>query len=69
MVLNRDFKEFIALLNVHEVQYIVVGGYAVAFHGGIRVIRKTLIFGFCPILKMQKNCWQHYATLDLRRLI
>lgn len=33
MVLNRDFKEFIALLNVHEVQYIVVGGYAVAFHG------------------------------------
>ena len=33
MVLNRDFKEFIALLNAHEVLYIVVGGYAVAFHG------------------------------------
>ncbi|MBK8702354.1 MAG: nucleotidyltransferase [Saprospiraceae bacterium] len=33
MVLNKDFKEFIELLNYHEVQYIVVGGYAVAFHG------------------------------------
>ena len=33
MVLSKDFKEFIALLNAHEVQYIVVGGYAVAFHG------------------------------------
>lgn len=33
MVLNQDFREFIQLLNHHEVQYLVVGGYAVAFHG------------------------------------
>lgn len=33
MVLNKDFREFIELLNAHEVQYIIVGGYAVAFHG------------------------------------
>lgn len=33
MVLNRDFREFIALLNSHEVRYLVVGGYALAFHG------------------------------------
>jgi predicted nucleotidyltransferase len=33
MVLNKDFREFIELLNAHEVQYIVVGGYAVAFYG------------------------------------
>lgn len=33
MVLNKDFKEFIALLNEHNVQYIIVGGYALAFHG------------------------------------
>jgi len=32
-VLNQDFKEFIALLNQHNVQYIVIGGYALAFHG------------------------------------
>ena len=33
MILNQDFKEFIKLLNDHDVSYLVVGGYAVAFHG------------------------------------
>ena len=33
MVLNRDFKEFIGLLNVNDVKYLIVGGYAVGFHG------------------------------------
>ena len=28
-----DFKEFIELLNVSSVRYLIVGGYAVAFHG------------------------------------
>jgi hypothetical protein len=32
-MLNPDFKEFIRLLNDHDVRYLVVGGYAVAFHG------------------------------------
>jgi hypothetical protein len=30
---NRDFKEFIQLLNDNQVHYLVVGGYAVALHG------------------------------------
>ena len=33
MVLNKDFREFIQLLNEHDVRYLVVGGYAVAAHG------------------------------------
>jgi len=33
MILNPDFKEFIALLNKNRVRYLVIGGYAVAFHG------------------------------------
>ena len=33
MVLNQDFKEFIQLLNEHDVRYLIIGGYAVAFHG------------------------------------
>ena len=33
MVLTPDFKEFLQLLNAHEVRYLIVGGYAVAFHG------------------------------------
>jgi Nucleotidyl transferase of unknown function (DUF2204) len=33
MVLDKNFKEFIELLNVHSVKYLVIGGYAVNFHG------------------------------------
>lgn len=33
MVLNQDFREFIEQLNEKGVKYLVVGGYAVAFHG------------------------------------
>ncbi len=32
-MLNQDFKEFIESLNANHVRYLVVGGYAVAFHG------------------------------------
>ena len=32
-MLNPDFKEFIQSLNANQVRYLVVGGYAVAFHG------------------------------------
>jgi predicted nucleotidyltransferase len=33
MILEKDFEDFIALLNEHQVAYMVVGGYALAFHG------------------------------------
>jgi len=31
--LPPDFEEFFQLLNSHKVSYLVIGGYAVAFHG------------------------------------
>lgn len=31
--LQADLKEFIELLRSHSVEYFIVGGYAVAFHG------------------------------------
>ncbi len=31
--LPPDFSEFLRLLNAHDVEYLVVGGYAVGFHG------------------------------------
>ncbi|UYZ63250.1 hypothetical protein [Hymenobacter weizhouensis] len=34
--LDQDYKEFIELLNAHNVHYMVVGGYAVAYHGYVR---------------------------------
>ena len=32
-MLNPDFKEFAELLNARGVEYLVVGGYALAAHG------------------------------------
>lgn len=32
----KDFKEFLQLLNAHEVEYLLVGAYAVNFHGYVR---------------------------------
>ena len=31
--LPSDFKEFLRLLNSHQVEYLLVGGYAVSYHG------------------------------------
>lgn len=31
--IDDDFLEFLRLLTVHKVRYVVIGGYAVAFHG------------------------------------
>ncbi len=32
-MLSPDFKEFVQLLNSFQVRYLVIGGYAVAYHG------------------------------------
>ena len=32
MPLNNDWKEFIALLNSHGVEYLIVGAHSLAFH-------------------------------------
>jgi len=31
--LPPDFKEFLKLLNARQVEYLLIGGYAVAYHG------------------------------------
>ena len=31
--LPPDFREFLKLLNVHKVEYLLIGGYAVGYHG------------------------------------
>ncbi|SDZ90671.1 Nucleotidyl transferase of unknown function [Arachidicoccus rhizosphaerae] len=33
MILGKDFEDFVVLLNKYKVEYMVVGGYAMAFHG------------------------------------
>ena len=36
MILEPSFKDFLSLLNKHKVEYLVIGGYAVAIHGYVR---------------------------------
>ena len=33
MVLSKDLREFLKLLNENKVRYLIVGGYALALHG------------------------------------
>ena len=40
----NDFKEFLKLLNVHEVRYLLIGGYAVNYHGYVRATVDMDIF-------------------------
>ena len=42
--LPEDFKEFLSLLNEHKVDYILVGGWAVGFHGYPRFTADIDIF-------------------------
>jgi hypothetical protein len=39
MNIQKDFEEFLKLLNKKKVEYVVVGGYAVAFHGFVRATK------------------------------
>lgn len=36
MDVQPDFRDLLALLNEHKVEYLIVGGYALAFHGAPR---------------------------------
>lgn len=31
--LPQDFKEFLQFINANQVEYLLVGGYAVGYHG------------------------------------
>jgi hypothetical protein len=44
MEIQKDFKELLELLNAHKVEYLVVGGYALAFHGAPRFTGDIDIF-------------------------
>jgi hypothetical protein len=44
MEAQQDFKELLALFNALHVKYIIVGGYALAFHGAPRMTGDIDIF-------------------------
>ena len=44
MNIQPDFEELLQLLEKHKVEYMIVGGYAVAFHGVPRFTRDIDLF-------------------------
>jgi hypothetical protein len=42
--LDRNFIDFLKLLNSHAVEYLVIGGYAVGYHGCVRATGDLDIF-------------------------
>ena len=44
MEVQTDFRDLFALLNEHKVEYLIVGGYALAFHGAPRYTGDIDIF-------------------------
>jgi hypothetical protein len=36
MEVQKDFRDLLELLNAHKVQYMIIGAYALAFHGAPR---------------------------------
>ena len=47
-MLNKDFKEFVELLNANGVEYLVVGGYALAAHGHPSDVIRSIRAGGYP---------------------
>ena len=44
MEVQNDFKELLELFNAHKVKYLIVGGYALAYHGAPRYTGDIDIF-------------------------
>jgi hypothetical protein len=57
MNIHRDFEEFLRLLKDKRVEYVIMGGYAVGFHG---YIRATNDIPNWPGQNLpQSRCWSH----------
>ncbi len=59
MPLNKDLREFVELLNSNEVEYLVVGAFAVAWHGYPRFTADIDFF----VRSTQSNAESVIATL------
>lgn len=56
MVITQDFKEFIESLNKNDVEYLIIGGFAVAFHGHPRYTKDL-------------DVWINSASSNVRKLL
>jgi hypothetical protein len=65
MEVQPDFRDLLALLNAHKVEYLVVGGYALAFHPSISGVsweeaeatREPGTFGDVPVFYIGRQAY------------
>ena len=60
MIVDPDFREFIQSLNNNQVKYLIIGGYAVAFHGHPRYTKDLDVW----IELSEENASRLVAALD-----
>jgi hypothetical protein len=60
MEIQQDFKELLELFNGHSVEYMIVGAYALAYHGSPRFTGDIDIF----VRPAQDNAAKIIAALD-----
>ena len=60
MEIRNDFKELLELFNKHKVEYLIVGGYALAFHGAPRFTGDIDLF----VRPVPENAARILAALD-----
>ncbi len=60
MEIRNDFKELLELFNKHKVEYLIVGGYALAFHGAPRFTGDIDLF----VRPICENAERILAALD-----
>lgn len=60
METNKDYKELLALFNAHSVDYVIIGAYALAFHGSPRYTGDLDIY----LRPDQENAGRVLSSLD-----
>jgi hypothetical protein len=60
MEIQPDFRDLLELFNSHKVKYIIVGGYALAFHGAPRYTGDIDIF----VASNAKNAERIFSALE-----
>jgi len=54
MEVQKDFRDLLELFNAHKVEYMIVGAYALAFHGAPRYTGDMDIFVKCDAENAQR---------------
>jgi hypothetical protein len=69
MNIQPDFEEFLRLLETHQVDYMIVGGYAVAFHGYVRFTKDIDIFfaSSPPNIERLRHALAEFGFIPQRR--